>query len=97
MSMGAKMRTALLVLKAEGKVPPGVRTGELEKRIHEKLAKLGYGPGEVPTRRTFLRHLPDLRALMQPADVTICHYQLDDAGGISEATTEPPAAEGDKA
>src|SRR5262245_51849673 len=77
MSFGQKMTAALLALKAEG-LPPGVRTNELEKRLDEKLAALGYGRAERPSRRTFLRHLDHLRMLMLQDDVgTLCHSRND--------------------
>jgi hypothetical protein len=92
MSMGAKMRAAALALKAAG-VPTGIPTGELGRCIADKLTEFGYRSGELPNPRTFLRHLDELRALMQPADLgTLCHFQHDDPGGISDAT-EPPTTE----
>src|SRR5690242_5756001 len=91
MSMGAKMRAAFLVLKDEDRLYPGIRTNELEKRLAEKLTELGCGPGEIPSHRTFLRHLDDLRALMQPADGTLCHYR--DAATDGMVAADDPAHE----
>ena len=93
MSMGARMRTALLVLKDEG-VPSDIGTGELEKRIEGKLIDLGYRRGEIPSHRTFMRHVADLKALLQPADGTLWHFRDGTVIGITDAATEPPTTEG---
>jgi hypothetical protein len=82
MSFGKKLAAAAIKLKAEG-ISPGIRTVELEKRIAEKLIEFGSGRGEIPSHRTFLRHLDDLRALLQPADGTLWHFRDDAAGSIS--------------
>ena len=83
MSMGAKMRTAVLALKAEGRLPPGLGTNELEQLIADKLAEI-YGRGRAPSPRTFYRHLGRVRALTED-DGSDCHYQRGFVGLISEA------------
>ena len=72
------------LLKSKGRVPPGIRTIELEKRPGEELTALGCRKDELPSRRTFLRHLDDLRALLQPADGTLWHFRDGVVIGISD-------------
>src|SRR5262245_48803833 len=88
MSMGRKMTAALLALKAEDRLPPGIRTIELEQLLYDKLKDHGHHGNALPDRRTFYRHLDRLRALLQPADVTICHSKPAAADGIVAAETE---------
>src|SRR5262245_43158714 len=85
MSMGQRMTAALLALKTENRLPPGIRTNELERRIADKLTELGCTRGELPSRRTFLRHVDRLRTLIQDTDGTDCHFRDDVADGMVEA------------
>src|SRR5690242_17979566 len=92
MSMGQRMTMAVLVLKSENRLPPDIRTVELEQRVGEKLVELGYGRKGVPSRRTFLRHVDHLRALIQDPDGTVWHSKLTD---VSDMVGADDSHEGD--
>ena len=57
MSFGKKIEDVALALRREGKLPPGLRTVERNKRVLDRLEELGNNSNGLPSRWMLTRHL----------------------------------------
>jgi len=76
-SFGKKIDAAVRALKAEGKLPPGLRAVERDKLVIDKLQELGHDTRRGPSRWTLARHLDPART-----NCTFCTSTSDTAGVI---------------